>query len=113
MYHVKETFLLYIKRIIRSYDLEIHAWLNTFIKQWQSRKPKIAKSHQNTASQGENAINEETYLWKESDFLSQFVTSQPPPPIESGGTLLVTHHLKPPPTPGGGGGKYTPYRGSW
>ena len=38
---------------------------------------KIAKSHQNTASQWENAINEETCLWKESDL---FVTSHPPPP---------------------------------
>ena len=41
-------------RIIASYDLEIHAWLNTFIEQWQGRKSKIAKSHQNTA------INEKT-----------------------------------------------------
>ena len=41
-------------RIIASDDLEIHAWLNTFIKPWQGRKSKIAKSHQNTA------INEKT-----------------------------------------------------
>ena len=31
-------------RMIRSYDLEIHAWPNTFIKQWQSRRPNLAKS---------------------------------------------------------------------
>ena len=60
-------------KIIGSYDLEIHAWLNTFIKQWQSRKPNIAKSHQNTANQWEYAFNEETCLSKESE-LSQFLS---------------------------------------
>ena len=48
-------------RNIRSYDLEIHWWLNTFIKQWQILK-QIAKSHQNTANQWEIVINEETCL---------------------------------------------------
>ena len=50
----------------RSYDLEIHAWLNTFIKQLNKVEKKIAKSLQNTANQWENTTNEETYLSKES-----------------------------------------------
>ena len=41
-------------RIIANDDLEIYAWLNAFIKQWQDQKSKLAKSHQNTA------INENT-----------------------------------------------------
>ena len=52
-YHMKENSSS-ILRIIASYDLEIHAWLNTFIEQWQGRKSKISKLHQNTA------INEKT-----------------------------------------------------
>ena len=61
-------------RIIRRYDLETHAWLNTFIKQWQSRKQKIAKSHQNTANQWGNAINEQTCVSNESELWSHFLS---------------------------------------
>ena len=47
-------------RIIASYDLEIHAWLNTFIEQWQGHKSKIAKLH---IHNGKTVFNE-TFLMK-------------------------------------------------
>ena len=50
-------------RCDRSYDLEIHAWPITFIKQWQSRKQKL-QNHTKTLS---NAINGETCLSKDSE----------------------------------------------
>ena len=68
-------------RIISSYDLEIHAWLNTLLEQWQGRKSKMAKSHQNTA------INEKTLSMErracqknQSCCLSFCHLSTPPPP---------------------------------
>ena len=52
-------------RMTRNYDLEIHAWLNTFIQQRQVHKSKIAKLYQHNVSQWEDFINDESSLkWR-------------------------------------------------
>ena len=66
-------------RIIASDDLEIHAWLNTFIKQWQGRKSKIAKSHQNTAINRTLSMERRASCQK-IELLSKFMSLLTPPP---------------------------------
>ena len=67
-------------RIIASDDLEIHAWLNTFIKQWQGRKSKIAKLHQNTAINRTLSMERRACQKIQSCCLSFCNFSPPPPP---------------------------------
>ena len=94
IYHMKEKFILYKK--IASYDLEIHAWLNTFIEQWQGQKSKIAKSPQYTAI-NENTLSKEKRACQKNQLSNQvsvtslssfLITWTPPPPPN-----LVEHDL--------------------
>ena len=66
-------------RIIANDDLEIHAWLNTFIKQWQGRKSKIAKSHQNTAINENTLSMERRACQKIQSCCLSFCHFSPPP----------------------------------
>ena len=76
----------------------MHDW--TFIGIMTRSKIKNSKIAPKHSNQWENAFNGETYLSKESELLSEFLsplTPPPPPPTsaESGGPLLVPHYLNP------------------
>ena len=85
-------------RIIANDDLEIHAWLNTFIKPWQGLKSKIAKSHQNTAINENTLSMERCACQKIQSCCLSFCHFSPPPPHfrRIRGTFAHSSSPKPP-----------------